>query len=645
MATVIKPTAVSNFKSRATANSKWMIVLGANYSIAAFEDNTRIFRNGVLDTSLNRQEVSTRFYSTGDVISTDVGKGFSFTGTAGGKTGICYAWEGTLFAHRVDRFTPTFYYTATRGPATVTITRKAPSAGTDTVVVNADVVQKDELKTYQASDTDDQYIVTSDTPIAVYIDDIEGTTQGSDSLPLYPASTEFFGTFSNGGHIINCASGTTNILIRASDGTKRQIALNNLGGTNQDNSTGPVSSGGSFQNASCKVISDQPIFCESQADGDGGEMTPFVSREAFGTEFVIPEDENEWVKLVSDVPATYEVYDSANVYLGGGSLAGSFFDSARTVGATFPGERVGGIYQVRIGTATEGASNLTRQKNLIRTSAPVYGVFESEDDDETVLFARAKMNNSSVHVNPKVITDGLVLSVDYANVKCIDQDVSATTCKNLVNIDGPGGIAVGGGAAGKFMTWRNDPDVGPVINGDGSDDGIHFDEQLGTGNSEVTYQFWVYKTSSAENYFFDARGGDYSGGGGGVYCFSNYLSTNINVDNTLKYNFSSSYNASDPKFLNRWLCIAITGKTSENGLIYINGEEITNNSQGLNTSYSNQNPIDTDIGEDFRIGHRYNMSFTSPFLGYMGPWLIYTRKLSDDEIMQNFLAYRGRFGV
>ena len=87
MATVIKPTAISNFKSKATANSKWMIVVGANYSIAAFEDNTRIFRNGSLDTTLNRQEVSTRTYSTGDVISTDVGKGFSFVGQLGGKTG------------------------------------------------------------------------------------------------------------------------------------------------------------------------------------------------------------------------------------------------------------------------------------------------------------------------------------------------------------------------------------------------------------------------------------------------------------------------------------------------------------------------------------------------------------------------------
>jgi len=410
MATVIKPTAISNFKSRATANYKWMIVLGGNYSVSAFEDNTRIFRNGSLDTTLNRQEVSTRTYSTGDVISTDVGKGFSFVGQLGGKTGICYGWEGTLFAHRVDRFTPTFFYTATRGPATVTITRETVG----TVVVNADVVQKDELKTYQSSDTDDQYIITSDKPIAVYVDDQESTTGGADSLPLYPASTEFFGTFSNGGHIINCASSTNNILVRSSTGDKTTVTLNQLGGISGEPSG--FSAGGSFFGEACKVISEKPIFCESQADGDGGEMTPFVSREAFGTEFVIPEDENEWVKLVSDVPATYEVFDSANVYLGGGSLAGSFFDSARTIGATYPGEKVGGIFQVRIGSATEGASNLTRQKNLIRTSAPVYGVFESEDDDETVLFARVK-NNSSIHINPKIITEGLILNLDAGNTK------------------------------------------------------------------------------------------------------------------------------------------------------------------------------------------------------------------------------------
>ena len=259
--------------------------------------------------------------------------------------------------------------------------------------------------------------------------------------------------------------------------------------------------------------------------------------------------------------------------------------------------------------------------------------------------------------SPKIVTDGLVLALDYANAKCIDQDASVETCKNLVNLSDAGGEGIddtyGGSSgthtptAGKFMHWFNHPDVGPVMEGI-TNDGVHFEENYGHDAGECTYQFWVYKSSNANDYLFDARGGDYVGGdtpGGGVYCFSNYLSTNINVDNSLKYNFSSSYNASDPKFINRWLCVAITGKTSENGLMYINGEEITNNSQGLNTSYSKQSNIDTNIGQRFRIGHRYNNTSTGPFSGYMGPWMIYTRKLSSAEIMQNFQAFRGRFGL
>lgn len=623
MATVIKPTAVSNFKSRATANSKWMIVLGANYSIAAFEDNTRIFRNGVLDTSLNRQEVSTRFYSTGDVISTDVGKGFSFTGTAGGKTGICYAWEGTLFAHRVDRFTPTIYYTATRGPATVTITRKSPAAGTDTVVVNADVVQKDELKTYLASDTDDQYIITSDKPIAVYIDDIETTTQGSDSLPLYPASTEFFGTFSGGGHIINCASGTTTVLIRATDGTKREITLSNIGGTNQDNNTGPVSAGGHFIGASCKVISDQPIFCESQADFDGGEMTPFVSREAFGTEFVIPEDENEWVKLVSDVPATYEVYDSANVYLGGGSLAGTFYDSARTVGATFPGERVGGIYQVRIGSATEGASNLTQQKNLIRTSAPVYGVFESEDDDETVLFARAKMNNSSVHINPTIIKSGLVLLLDAANSKSYPG--SGTTWTDLSGNGNNGTNAnmtfesLNGGifdfATNSVSTIPNSDSLNSPVTGLTIEAVVKFngnsaDFIFEKGNVNTQYSLFSHGSDIVFRTFHDGDGG--------------YNSLIIQKTSAAPPILNGVYN----HIIGTW-----NGSTKR---IYVNGNSIGSSSKSGNL-------VTTSAGA--AVGRFGGSSSGYFFDGKIALVRVYNQGLTVSQIRQNFQAIRERFGI
>lgn len=619
MATVIKPTAVSNFKSRATANSKWMIVLGGDYSISSFEDNTRIFKNGVFDVSINKQEISTRTYSAGDIISTDVGKGFSFVGQLGGKTGICYAWEGTLFGHRVDRYSPTFYYTATRGPATVTITRQTSG----TVVVNADVVQKDELKTYQSTDNDDQLIVTSDKPIAVYVDDVESTTGSADSLPLYPASTDLFGTFSGGGHIISGASGTTNVLIRATNGTKRQISLSGVGAVNENTTTGPVSASSHFSGASCRVISDKPIFCESQADADGGEMTPFVSREAFGTEFVIPEDENEWVKLVSDVPATYEVYDSANVYLGGGSLAGTFYDSARTVGATFPGERVGGIYQVRIGSATEGASNLTQQKNLIRTSAPVYGVFESEGDDETVLFARPKMNNSSVHVNPTIIKSGLVLLLDAANSKSYPG--SGTTWTDLSGNGNNGTNAnmtfesLNGGifdfATNSVSTIPNSDSLNSPVTGLTIEAVVNFN-----GNSA---DFIFEKGNVNSQYSLFSHGSDI------------VFRTVHDGDGTYNSLILQKANANPPILNGVFNHIVGTWNGSLKRLV-VNGNSISSSSKSGNL-------VTTSAGA--AVGRFGGTSSGYFFDGKIALVRVYNQGLTVSQIRQNFQALRQRFGV
>ena len=453
----------------------------------------------------------------------------------------------------------------------------------------------------------------------MYVDDEESTTGGADSLPLYPASTDFFGTFSNGGHIINCASGTTTVLIRGSDGTKRQTTLSNIGGTNENTTTGPISAGGSFFNTSCRVISDQPIFCESQADGDGGEMTPFVTREAFGTEFVIPEDENEWVKLVSDVPATYEVYDSANVYLGGGSLAGTFYDSARTVGATFPGERVGGIYQVRIGTATEGASNLTKQKNLIRTSAPVYGVFESEDDDETVLFARVK-NNSSVHINPKIITEGLVLALDAANKKSYPG--SGTTWFDLSGNGNHGtnaNMTFETDKLGVFdfnnstseSTIANSDSLNPVsqltieavVNFDGNSTDFIFEK----GNVNSQYSLFSHSTDLVFRTVHQGVAGYDS-----LYAYKTQGITNGQYHHVL-----GSYNGS-------------TKKT------YIDGKEVaTKNKTG--------NLVTTTPGA--AVGDFGGTSTGYPFGGKIALVRVYNIGLNASQVKQNFEAIRGRFGI
>ena len=260
-----------------------------------------------------------------------------------------------------------------------------------------------------------------------------------------------------------------------------------------------------------------------------------------------------------------------------------------------------------------------------------------------------------------IVTRGLRFVVDYANSKCRNPLTGTPeTCKNLVNFNGPGGMGInessGGGiqttaTAGKFLDGTtfngqkvmvgNDNPGGTGVAGDG----LHFNEDItgtGTAGTEITYQFWTYKTTSGNQYFFDARGG------GGIWCFANYSSDNISIGvggaGYVKYDFSNPYSASDSKFINKWINIAITGKTSEDGLIYINGEEVSVNTQGLLTTYVAQQALPSHYtGVGFRIGHRLNNSYVGSHIGYFGPWLIYNKKLTDAEVLQNYNAYKKRF--
>ena len=54
MSIVIKPTANSNFRRLTGAESKWMIPQSLTYKFSAFENNTRLFRNGTFSTNLSK---------------------------------------------------------------------------------------------------------------------------------------------------------------------------------------------------------------------------------------------------------------------------------------------------------------------------------------------------------------------------------------------------------------------------------------------------------------------------------------------------------------------------------------------------------------------------------------------------------------
>ena len=68
--------------------------------------------------------------------------------------------------------------------------------------------------------------------------------------------------------------------------------------------------------------------------------------------------------------------------------------------------------------------------------------------------------------------------------------------------------------------------------------------------------------------------------------------------------------------------------------LYLNGEEI---------SASTENSADEDFGINYRIGTRYTTS--SQWTGLMGPIHFYNKRLTAEEVSQNYNATKSRFEI
>ena len=101
------------------------------------------------------------------------------------------------------------------------------------------------------------------------------------------------------------------------------------------------------------------------------------------------------------------------------------------------------------------------------------------------------------------------------------------------------------------------------------------------------------------------------------------------------YAFDTTYNTSNPDFINRWQHLCVTSDNVNGARLYIDGTERTN--------ISPNNNLFEDVRTNFRIGTRYTTS--TEWTGYMGPIKIDSRVLTEREVRKNFLAHRARFGV
>lgn len=279
-----------------SALGQWFVAhRSTTLTFYALRDSTEIRKNGTIQATINAGS-STSFSVVSEdqiycsrpvnVRSSNYDLGCTYMG-----------WGGYAFAHRRDR----------NSPASLVITAVAGDANYEVLYTTSDGLvtsltsqtsgtisqQFDNTAAISISSTRNYFIV-ADAPIACYVYYVAGGGMG-DTLPLYPMDQDAkYGAFSAGGHMFltnnasqnrSGASVTQQLFNRSSNGssTTERNASSASPSVYIDISPGQTS-GTFFTGPVQKTQSANGCIhtSEQQADGNGSEMTPFVSEKAFG---------------------------------------------------------------------------------------------------------------------------------------------------------------------------------------------------------------------------------------------------------------------------------------------------------------------------------------------------------------------------
>jgi hypothetical protein len=234
----------------------------------------------------------------------------------------------------------------------------------------------------------------------------------------------------------------------------------------------------------------------------------------------------------------------------------------------------------------------------------------------------------SVKGGPNTVTSGLVLELDAGNIKSYPG--SGTTwfdksgnANNGTLVNGP-----------TFNTGS----LGSIVF-DGVDDSVNMGTSSIFQPSSITFCMWVKRTATwgAGNCLFWAKpNGDYTGTGFYVEPVSpNFSNSTLIVCNSYPNYLRLDVDGNTTFTLNTpvYFCFTLSGGV---GAMYVNGVSKTITTQGTPTI---SNTSDT----------KYIMSNSPSYATYTPGAVystqIYNRALSADEVLQNYNATKGRFGL
>ena len=301
------------------APSNQFIALGTyDFDCLAYRDDTKIYKNGTLSTTINAGDGGSVGCVQGDriYVSRPVGQS---SGTEFDEGFLYLGWAGFTFAHRRDRNSGATLFIYNLSADTTYELRYTTSDGvvsSTTLQSTSTVSSAGTLTNVGSLLSTRNYVLFATKPICAYVRLISGGGV-NDSLPLYPLDQDAkFGAFSAGGHIFQlnnyqqyrAASNVTQTLFtRSSNGssTTERNASTAYGSMYIDLAPGQTS--GTFFSGPVQKIqssSSSLIGAEQQADGNGSEMTPFVSKKAFGSIGSTTAGTPAWVCLIGESAMT-----------------------------------------------------------------------------------------------------------------------------------------------------------------------------------------------------------------------------------------------------------------------------------------------------------------------------------------------------
>jgi len=316
--------------------------------------------------------------------------------------------------------------------------------------------------------------------------------------------------------------------------------------------------------------------------------------------------------------------------IGGNGGPGSGGTGTVTSGTASTGSGGGGTYQTGAGTASGGSGIVVIRYSLATATTQPIGQLRFNTDVNKV--EHYGSNNSWI------ATDGPLLNLDVGNTASYSG--SGTSWNDLANGNTftlTGSPTYGGSGASAYLSFNGSTQYAQAAQI------IDFSSSIFTQG--FTLEAWCYPTgvqSGGNSIMFSTAGGT-----GGYqwqnyfwYNQSNYFGTTQRSLNYERVQVQNDFFSTFSSPINNWYHVVVSCN-NQHSTLYVNGVQAAANFAGQpsNTPYiisTNSGSLATRVSGF--VGY-------NTFVGRIAVIKVYNRGITPDEVLQNFNALRGRYGV